>query len=63
MVVVRHDSIGADVDGEDIRQLPQTGDDPGLAVFVVLTGKGILAPQKSAAYTAADAVIVRGDIE
>jgi hypothetical protein len=63
MVVIGHDGVGADIDGEYIRQLLQPGDYPLLTVLVVLSGYGILSPKKGTAYAATYAVIVGGGIE
>jgi hypothetical protein len=63
MVVIGHDGVGADIDGEYIRQLLQPGDYPLLTVLVVLSGYGILSPEEGATYTTADAVIVGGGVE
>jgi hypothetical protein len=39
VIVVGHDGIGTDVDGEDIRQFPQPRSDPGFAMFIVPAGE------------------------
>jgi hypothetical protein len=58
MVAVGRDGSGADIDGDDLRQFTQTGDNPLLAMFVVLAGMRILAAENGTAQATADAVIV-----
>jgi hypothetical protein len=63
MVMVRHNGIGADVDGEDLSKFLQAGDNPLFAMLVVFASERVLAPEKGSTHTAADTVVVRGGIE
>ena len=51
MIVVRHDSVGTDVDTEYSAQLEQAFLDPATAVVVVDTTGVVLAAEKSTANT------------
>jgi hypothetical protein len=55
--VSRHDSVGADFDGEDRGELSQPVDEPGFTVGEVAVGYGVEAAEESAADATAEAVI------
>jgi len=60
MVVVGYHRIGTVIDGENFGQLLEAILYPATAVFKTLAGLTVLTTKKGAAYTAVDAVIVRG---
>ena len=58
MLVIRHDCVGADIDGKDLAQRSKAPEDLLFAVFIVLACQAVLATQEGPADTAADGVIV-----
>lgn len=57
VVMIIHDGIGADVDGEDAGEEVQSVKDPSFAVGEVAAGDGIEAGEESAADAPSEAVI------
>ena len=58
MVVIAHDCVGGDVDGEDFAQQRQAVHEPGLAVVEILAGILVFAAQKSLPHAAGYAVVI-----
>ena len=57
VIVIIHDRIGADVDGEDRGEEFQSIDEPLLAVGEVAVGRGVEAAEEGTADTSVEAVI------
>ena len=60
VIVVGHDRVARDIDGEHARHGHYTFLDPCTAVLVVLTGVVINPAQESPAHAARDHVVPRG---
>ena len=58
MIVVAHDRIGAQINGEYGTKQFDAVDDPLTPVFEVKTGCCVLAAQEGASYTPRDTVVV-----
>ena len=58
MVMITHDRIGTQIDGEDRTQQFDTVHDPLTAVIKVKAGMGIFTTQEGSPYAAGDAVVV-----
>jgi hypothetical protein len=58
MVVIRHDGVGADVDGKDLAQSLKACEESLFAVFIVLAGQAVLVTQEGSTDKAANGVIV-----
>jgi hypothetical protein len=52
MIVVTHDCVGGDIDGEDAGQKKQAVFDPSPAMLETATAVTVLATQEGAAYAA-----------
>ena len=58
MIMIAHQRVGTQVDGENVGQQGQSFEDAWLAVFVRLAGNDIHATQEGAPYATANAVVV-----
>ena len=58
MKVIAHDGVGAEIDGEDVSELPHPCFDPGAAVGVIRISQVIPTAQKSTPDAAGNAVVI-----